>query len=77
MRLVFQVHSEATWFQGFAWKISVCPRCGKHLGWKYQPINFNHVTHSEDDTFYGLILDHLLEESSAETLLLVPNSYKS
>nr|CAB3233673.1 protein cereblon homolog [Phallusia mammillata] len=70
-------HSEATWFPSYAWRISVCPRCKQHLGWKFQPILFNHLLHSEDDTFVALIIDKLLEEKESDSLLLVPKSYKS
>ncbi len=31
--LHFQAVSAHTWFPGFSWRISVCPRCGVHLGW--------------------------------------------
>lgn len=44
---------EFTWFAGFAWSYSLCIRCFAHLGWFYR---------SGEKTFYGLILDHLIEE---------------
>lgn len=72
-----QAIADATWFPGYAWRISVCPQCHQHLGWKFQPINFNHVTHTEDETFVALILDKLLEEELSNSLLLVPKSYNS
>ncbi|ELU09887.1 hypothetical protein CAPTEDRAFT_128319, partial [Capitella teleta] len=24
---------EYSWFEGFSWRLAVCPRCGAHLGW--------------------------------------------
>ena len=44
---------EFTWFGGFAWCYSLCIRCFAHLGWFYR---------SGEKSFYGLILDHLIEE---------------
>ena len=51
---VNQGHStiEYTWFNGFAWRFALCSNCLVHLGWFYQ---------SENDGFYGLILNHLEE----------------
>ncbi|CAK8676667.1 unnamed protein product [Clavelina lepadiformis] len=72
-----QVYNTDTWFPNYSWSMSVCSKCGTHLGWKYQPTNFNHITHYKNETFFGLILDKLLEEHLSDTLLLVPNSYKS
>jgi hypothetical protein len=27
----------ATWFPGFVWRVCVCPQCGAHLGWMFEP----------------------------------------
>jgi hypothetical protein len=43
---------EYTWFPGYSWSISVCANCEAHLGWFYQ---------SHDTSFYGLILDNLID----------------
>nr|XP_018671918.2 protein cereblon homolog [Ciona intestinalis] len=72
-----QAFSEASWFPGYVWRITTCPRCHSHLGWKFQPVNFNHVTHTEHETFVGIILDRLLENKHTDSVLLVPDSYKS
>uniref|UniRef100_H2YTW4 CULT domain-containing protein n=1 Tax=Ciona savignyi TaxID=51511 RepID=H2YTW4_CIOSA len=72
-----EAYSEASWYPGNAWRICTCPQCKTHLGWKFQPVNFNHVTHSEEDTFVGIILDRLIEEKQGDSILYVPNSYKS
>lgn len=44
--------TEFTWFDGFAWRFSLCSNCHEHLGWFYR---------SKDDSFFGLILDYLVE----------------
>ncbi len=42
---------EYTWFAGFYWQFALCLGCHTHLGWYYT---------AGDDTFFGLILDHLI-----------------
>lgn len=42
---------EATWFPPYKWRIVICHKCKKHLGWEYIQEN--------RDNFFGLILDHL------------------
>lgn len=44
---------EFTWFKGYAWRIAVCRKCLFHLGWRYNLL-------SGSDSFYGLIVDHLV-----------------
>ena len=46
---------ENTWFAGFTWSISICSNCMVHLGWFYQ---------KDDQHFFGLILDRLLDSTS-------------
>ena len=45
--------ADFTWFPGFAWNYAICSSCFTHLGWFYQ---------SGDNNFFGLIMDHLIEE---------------
>ncbi|MCK4764169.1 MAG: hypothetical protein KAW12_18360 [Candidatus Aminicenantes bacterium] len=45
--------SEFTWFSGFSWCYTLCLKCFAHLGWFYR---------SGEKNFYGLILDHIIEE---------------
>ncbi|XP_043215177.1 protein cereblon-like isoform X2 [Amphibalanus amphitrite] len=68
-------HSSHSWFPGYSWKICLCPTCHTHIGWI-----FKKVKPSEEDTtnnsFFGLILDRILEESSISQLLVTPKSYR-
>ncbi len=48
--------TEFTWFPGYAWSIALCVGCANHLGW--------HYTGQPPAEFFGLILSHLVEESS-------------
>ena len=50
--------TEFTWFPGYAWSIALCANCANHLGW--------HYTGQPPSDFYGLILSHLVEESSED-----------
>ncbi len=42
---------EFSWFPGYAWAVSGCGNCGIHIGWLFT---------SENDAFFGLILDQLI-----------------
>ncbi|GCB60178.1 protein cereblon [Scyliorhinus torazame] len=71
-----------SWFPGHSWAVATCPRCHSHLGWSFQPNVWpRHVTDEEfeesEETFVALIIDRLLQENFAATLLLVPKSYRS
>lgn len=44
---------EHTWFPGYGWSVAVCASCALHLGWFYR---------SDDDSFFGLIRDNLIED---------------
>ncbi|WP_163834868.1 cereblon family protein [Spartinivicinus ruber] len=52
-----QYHSEATWFTGCSWAISLCTCCQQHLGWHFQQ-------NDESGSFYGIILDKLVTSNS-------------
>ncbi|XP_078282019.1 uncharacterized protein LOC144608278 [Rhinoraja longicauda] len=70
-----------SWFPGHSWTVATCPRCHSHLGWSFQPnIWPQHVTDKEfeesEETFIALIIDRLLQENFAATLLMVPKSYQ-
>ena len=43
---------ENSWFSGYAWNYALCASCFIHLGWMYHS--------SEQESFYGLILDRLV-----------------
>ncbi len=44
---------EFTWFPGYLWRHALCRGCGTHLGWRFD---------SDDDGFFGLVLNRLVEE---------------
>lgn len=44
---------EATWFDGYSWRILLCTQCHDHLGWQYQGENLS------PSYFYGLITDKI------------------
>ncbi|KAF4110368.1 protein cereblon [Onychostoma macrolepis] len=74
--------SHFTWYPGHAWTVATCPRCKTHLGWAFQPSDWPRtVTREEfegsDQTFVALIIDRLLQEHFASTLLMTPKSFRS
>eukprot|EP00112_Aurelia_sp_Birch-Aquarium-sp1_P020684 Seg539.8 transcript_id=Seg539.8/GoldUCD/mRNA.D3Y31 product="Protein cereblon" protein_id=Seg539.8/GoldUCD/D3Y31 len=62
VKLVGEPTKEYSWFPGFSWTIAICPHCGIHLGWKFDPIDGD-----EDDdfnfSFVGLILSRIIGSS--------------
>jgi hypothetical protein len=49
--------AEFSWFSGYRWRVAVCAACLSLLGWRFS---------SGETSFYGLILDRLVEANSAE-----------
>ncbi|XP_030272898.1 uncharacterized protein LOC115581727 isoform X1 [Sparus aurata] len=71
-----------SWFPGFSWTVATCPRCKTHLGWAFQPSDWPDMitkTTFEDSahTFLALIIDRLLREDFASSLLVTPKSFMS
>ncbi|XP_026466912.1 uncharacterized protein LOC113370460 [Ctenocephalides felis] len=57
-------HVNYSWYPGFSWKHCLCPRCGTHLGWMFEPLDTATSDRSvpSDQGFYVLILDKVLSE---------------
>lgn len=51
-----QAEAADSWFMGYVWRYASCAACHVHLGWYFTQT-------SGDNAFYGLILDHLQEET--------------
>ncbi|XP_060895017.1 uncharacterized protein si:ch211-51h9.7 [Labrus mixtus] len=71
-----------SWFPGFSWTVSTCPRCKTHLGWGFQPSTWpdtiTTTTFEEsEETFLALITHRLLSEDFASSLLVTPKSFMS
>ncbi|MFO7708509.1 MAG: cereblon family protein [Desulfobacterales bacterium] len=47
--------AEFSWFAGCTWRVALCGACLGHLGWVFHA--------SAGGSFYGLILDRLIEPS--------------
>jgi hypothetical protein len=56
---------EDTWFPNFKWTIGVCPHCFNHLGWHFESI-------LGEEGFFALILDQIINQKEAETIVLQP-----
>jgi len=82
-RLHGKPETEASWFDGYAWTVSACPRCGRHLGWKFTlvddaqcPARNGALRDEEEDeapsSFHGLILSQLSREKVLSNLIKLP-----
>jgi hypothetical protein len=60
-----QWFTEATWFDGYAWKICLCPTCKSHIGWMFEPIElaYNNPIFPSDKGFYAIVVDSVISES--------------
>ncbi|KAJ8322245.1 hypothetical protein KUTeg_000716 [Tegillarca granosa] len=52
---------DMTWFPGYSWAVSVCPKCGSHIGWQYEVENPTQTETEFPKQFIGLIYEKLLE----------------
>jgi len=78
--------TEASWFDGYAWTVSACPRCGRHLGWKFTLVDdaqcpaLNGLVGEEEEeapaSFHGLILSQLVREKVISNLIKLPKIIK-
>ncbi|KPP67621.1 hypothetical protein Z043_113770 [Scleropages formosus] len=71
-----------TWYPGFSWAVATCPQCSAHLGWAFQPSDWPETVterrfEESNKTFVALIVDSLLPENFASTLLMTPKSFRS
>ncbi|CAH0393172.1 unnamed protein product [Bemisia tabaci] len=66
--------SDYSWFPGYSWKPCVCARCGRHLGWMFEPLSSANIEriYPSSDGFYALILDNLISEFYSDSLLIKP-----
>ena len=55
-----------TWFPNFTWTIGLCPQCMGHIGWYFESI-------FGETNCFCLIVDKLLDESYADSIILKPN----
>lgn len=63
--LFIQWFTEATWFDGYAWKICLCPTCKSHIGWMFERSDLTHDNpiYPSDKGFYAIIVDSVISES--------------
>lgn len=54
--------ADATWFDGYAWRIGVCAACGRHVGWLYAPRDA-----TVGAPFAGVVAERVLDVSDCIT----------
>ena len=69
VRLLNETKSmEATWFPHYSWTICLCPHCMQHLGWFFE----SWLVDADIQSFVAIILDKILNENEAESLIIQP-----
>ncbi|XP_033640686.1 protein cereblon-like [Asterias rubens] len=70
-----QVYSQDSWFPSYSWRIVYCSHCKTHLGWSFEPNDYEGGVKDSEETFYGLILNHLIHQEYADSLVMSPKIY--
>ncbi|XP_059049334.1 protein cereblon-like [Achroia grisella] len=69
-----------SWYPGYTWRICTCPHCGQHLGWTFDSSKNSEVgndkSHTQEQSFHGLILSNILGENFTDSLIMMPKIYK-
>lgn len=63
-----------SWFNNYSWKICQCPSCKAHIGWMFEKsdiVTKTNPIYPSDQGFYGIILDSVISESYADSLLML------
>ncbi|XP_071855045.1 uncharacterized protein [Apostichopus japonicus] len=80
-----QKYPADTWFDNYTWRLVKCIRCQVHLGWCYEPgdklqakcHNCDKVNEAitEKMRFFGLILNRVIHQQYADSLVMSPKFY--
>jgi len=64
--------SDYTWYPGYSWRVCVCPQCGQHLGWMFQPEDddFSEREKPSEAGFYAMIVSKIIDENFASTITM-------
>ncbi|GAB6029824.1 hypothetical protein CHUAL_005535 [Chamberlinius hualienensis] len=63
-----------SWYPDYFWKIGICPHCGEQLGWVFTRDEFEEDEHQ---IFMALMTHRFISRDLAESLLVVPNLYRT
>ncbi|XP_003427162.1 uncharacterized protein LOC100122846 [Nasonia vitripennis] len=68
-----------SWYPGYAWKPCICNHCRVHHGWLFEPIETVNLSTKlpSKKGFFVLKLNSLLSENFADSLIVVPKSYRN
>lgn len=67
-------YSGGSWFNGYSWKLCQCPSCKAHVGWMFEltdTVIKDNPYYPSETGFYGIILDSVISESYADSLLML------
>lgn len=63
---IFQWSSDYSWFPGYKWRVCLCPKCSRHLGWMFEPEDSESIDSLHFPSkrgFFALITGDILSES--------------
>ena len=54
------------------WRVCVCPRCGYHVGWMFEPEDLVDPLQPKPSAhgFYGIVLDKGIDENFSDSVTL-------
>ena len=64
--------SDHTWYPGYHWRVCVCPQCGAHLGWMFEPEDSDLINLEKPSSsgFYALIVSKIIDEHFASSITI-------
>ncbi|XP_025208346.1 protein cereblon homolog [Melanaphis sacchari] len=71
--------TEDSWFPGYVWKVCVCAKCGRHIGWMFEPLHLatSDKIYPSKEGFYVVIISSIINELHADSLIVVPKHFST
>ena len=69
--------SDHTWYPGHSWRVCLCPQCGQHMGWMFEPDlsdNLDTLDRPSSAGFYALIVSKVIDENFANSITMTSHA---